>query len=268
MSLSRTLIKAASSAADVVLADAGITVLIYHRVGTGSTSEVDHPVELLDAQLAWLREHHRVLTLDDAVAELTDAPRDPRPGVVVTFDDGTADFADHAVPLLDRHRIPATLYLGTGFTEEGRAWPGDAPAVSWSALADSLTTGLVTVGSHTHDHLLLDRADRAEIGFQLDRSIELIGERLGVEARHFAYPKAVPGNEAADRAVRERFASAALAGTRANVWGRTDVHRLARSPVQVSDGMRWFRRKVRGGLRMEDELRHRLNHLRYRNLRT
>ncbi|MEO1063536.1 MAG: polysaccharide deacetylase family protein [Actinomycetota bacterium] len=268
MSLSRTLIKAASSAADVVLADTGVTVLIYHRVGAGSTSEVDHPVALLDEQLGWLSTHHRVLSLDDAVAELRDPPAAPTPAVVVTFDDGTADFAEHAVPLLERHRVPATLYLGTGFTDEGRHWPGDAPPVSWGALADTLTTGLVTVGSHTHDHLLLDRADAAEIEYQLDRSIDLIGQHLGVAARHFAYPKAVPGNEAADRAVRQRFDSAALAGTRANVWGHTDVHRLARSPVQVSDGMRWFRRKVDGGLRLEDELRHRLNHLRYRNLRS
>ena len=268
MSFSRTLIKAASSAADVVLADPGVTVLIYHRVGGGSTSEVDHPVELLDAQLGWLSEHRRVISLDDAVAELTAPPADPSPAVVVTFDDGTADFAEHAVPLLVRHQVPATLYLGTGFTDEGRTWPGDAPAVSWSALAEAISTGFVTVGSHTHDHLLLDRVDVATVEHQLDRSIELIGEHLGVRADHFAYPKAVPGNAASDRAVRDRFASAALAGTRSNVWGETDVFRLARSPVQVSDGMRWFRRTVDGGLRVEDELRHRLTHLRYRNRRT
>ena len=37
-------------------------------------------------------------------------------------------------------------------------------------------------------------------------------------ARHFAYPKAVAGSIAADQAVRSRFASAALAGTRANPY--------------------------------------------------
>ncbi len=56
------------------------------------------------------------------------------------------------------------------------------------------------------------------------------------------------GSPAADAAIRARFASAAVAGTRVNRVRRTDPYRLARSPIQVSDGMRWFRRKVAGGL--------------------
>ena len=71
------------------------------------------------------------------------------------------------------------------------------------------------------------------------------------------------GSAAADRAVRERFASAALAGGRANRPGRTDVHRLARTPVQVSDGETWFRRKARGGLALEETIRRAVNRRRY-----
>ena len=87
--------------------------------------------------------------------------------------------------------------------------------------------------------------------------------RLGVESRHFAYPKALAGSSAADRAVRTRFASAALAGTRANPYGATDPYRLARSPVQVDDGMAFFARKVAGGMRMEDDLRRLVNRRRF-----
>jgi hypothetical protein len=94
---------------------------------------------------------------------------------------------------------------------------------------------------------------------ELDRSVSLIGERLGVEARHFAYPKALAGSPAADRAVRARFASAAVAGTRPNPYGRTDPYRLARSPVQVDDGLAYFARKVAGGMRIEDDLRRLIN---------
>ncbi len=113
----------------------------------------------------------------------------------------------------------------------------------------------MTVGSHTHSHALLDRLPDADLADELDRSIDLIGERVGVAAVHFAYPKAVMGSPAADRAVRARFASAALAGGRANRPGRTDPHRLARTPVQVSDGERWFRRKAGGGLALEETIR-------------
>jgi hypothetical protein len=71
------------------------------------------------------------------------------------------------------------------------------------------------------------------------------------------------GSPAADAAVRARFDSAAVAGTHVNPYGTTDPYRLARSPVQVSDGMRWFRRKVAGGMRFEDDVRRLVNRRRY-----
>jgi peptidoglycan/xylan/chitin deacetylase (PgdA/CDA1 family) len=160
---------------------------------------------------------------------------------------------------LVRHRVPATLYLATDFVERGLPFPGSGAPLSWSALADAVSTGLVTVGSHTHTHALLDRVPATEVDGELNRSVGLIGERLGVECRHFAYPKALAPTPAADRAVRARFASAALAGTRANLYGRTDPYRLARSPVQLDDGLDFFARKVDGGMRMEDDLRRLVN---------
>ena len=135
--------------------------------------------------------------------------------------------------------------------------------VSWAGLADVLTTGLVTVGSHTHTHALLDRLDPALVGAELDRSVELIGERLGVRAEHFAYPKALMGSPAADRAVRERFVSAAVAGATANRPGHTDPWHLARTPVQVADGLGWFARKAHGGMAFEETLRRVANRRRY-----
>jgi peptidoglycan/xylan/chitin deacetylase (PgdA/CDA1 family) len=187
---------------------------------------------------------------------------------VVTFDDGTADFVDHALPILVRHCIPATLYLATWFAESGENFPPDAPPVSWAGLDDACSTGLVDVGSHTHRHQLLDRLPEAEVCDELDRSIDLITERLGRPPLDFAYPKALPGSPAADRAVRERFRSAAVAGCKPNVPGFTDPFALARSPIQVSDGMRWFERKLAGGMAFEDDLRRGLNRIRYQGHRT
>jgi hypothetical protein len=43
----------------------------------------------------------------------------------------------------------------------------------------------------------------------------------------------------------------------------TDVHRLARTPVQVADSRPWFQRKAQGGLRLEARLRDGLDRYRY-----
>jgi peptidoglycan/xylan/chitin deacetylase (PgdA/CDA1 family) len=256
----RSALKRAAAAHDMVRRpQPGLVVLCYHRVGRRTTSRVDLPSGLFEEQMARLMAGRGVVDLDGALTALA-GPAPAEPGaVVITFDDGTADFVEEALPILVRHRVPATLYVATDFVERGRPFPGSGTALSWSALADAVSTGLVTVGSHTDTHALLDRLPDAAVDGELDRSITLIGERLGVEARHFAYPKALAPTPAADRAVRARFASAALAGTRANPYGRTDPYRLARSPVQVDDGLDFFARKVVGGMRMEDDLRRLVN---------
>ncbi len=159
--------------------------------------------------------------------------------------------------------IPATLYVATDHIEAERAFPDNGRPVSWAGLRDALSTGLVTVGSHTHTHRLLDRVDGPTAAEELGRSIGLIEDRLGVGCMHFCYPKALLGSPAAEREVRSRFRTAAIGRTRPNPYGRTDVYRLYRSPLQVGDGMRWFRRKAAGGMALEDDLRSILNRRRY-----
>jgi peptidoglycan/xylan/chitin deacetylase (PgdA/CDA1 family) len=267
--LAQRALKTSASAVDRLrVPPRGVVVLIYHRVGGGSGLELDLARTRFAEQMAVLADTGRAVELDAGLAALADpgapARRPDRGGpVVVTVDDGTADFVDVTVPVLVEHGIPATLYLATAFVEEQRELPYGAPPVSWAGLRDALSTGFVTVGSHTHTHALLDRADPRVAEEELDRSIGLIGERLGVRATHFAYPKSLPGSPAAARAVRERFRSAALAGTRPNPFGATDPYRLARSPVQDSDGMRWFHAKVDGGMAFEDDVRRLVNRVRY-----
>jgi peptidoglycan/xylan/chitin deacetylase (PgdA/CDA1 family) len=260
----RQLVKWTAAAADAVRRTDGLVILVYHRVGGRTPVSVDLPRPLFAEQLAVLAGEWAPTTLDTA-ADLLAAPAAPSgpPAVCVTFDDGTADFVDEALPELVAHRVPATLYVATDHVEAGRPFPDDGRPVSWAALGDALTTGLVTIGSHTHSHRLLDRVGGPEAAEELDRSVSLIEDRLGVACRHFAYPKALPGSAAAEQEVRQRFRTAALAGTRPNPYGRTDLHRLHRSPVQVGDGLRWFRRKAAGGLGLEDDLRRLRNRRRY-----
>jgi peptidoglycan/xylan/chitin deacetylase (PgdA/CDA1 family) len=260
-----TAVKAASAGYDLIRPPAeGLVVLVYHRVGGRTAVTVDLPRSLFAEQVAALAERHQPLTIDRAVDHLG-AGRAPagRPAVVVSFDDGTADFVDEALPVLVEHGVPAVLYVATDFVEHGRSFPDGGVPVSWAGLADSLSTGLVTVGSHTHGHRLLDRVNGPAAASELDRSIDLIGARLGVPTDHFAYPKALLGSPAAEQEVRRRFRSAAIGRTRPNPWAATDVHRITRTPVQTTDGMRWFTRKAAGGMRLENDLRDRLNRRRY-----
>ncbi len=248
---------------------AGVTILIYHRVGARTPMSVDLPTAQFDEQVAYLAEHCRVLPLDEAADLLvagdgTDAG-DDRPVVVLTFDDGTADFVDEALPVLERHRVPVTYYLATDFIEQQLPFPHDGVPMTWTAAAEAVASGLVTIGSHTDTHALLDRISVDEAVRELDRSIELIRARLDVDPRHFAYPKAVLGSEPNQAEVRARFRTATVARTRSNPFGSADLHRLTRTPVQTSDDMGIFARKTTGGMGFENDLRDLVNRWRYRN---
>jgi peptidoglycan/xylan/chitin deacetylase (PgdA/CDA1 family) len=217
-----------------------VVVLLYHRV-VGLGGEIDTPPALFERQIAALVEGERVLTLDQALGG------DPAGGVVVTVDDGYRDFHDTVLPLLVRYRVPALLYLATGLVAGEGPGPDDPDALTWSQLAEAQATGLVTVGAHTHGHTDLSRASEQVCRDEMARSQELVEDRLGAACRHFAYPWAV-ASPTADRIARELFDSAALDAWRSNRAGAVDPWRLGRTPVLASDGMAFFRAKVKGRL--------------------
>ncbi len=234
---------------------AGVSVLIYHRVGGAMTSSIDLDLSEFRDQLARLREQHRVITLDEAVRGLSREDHSVDGSVVLTFDDGTNDFVDVVVPELVEQHLPATLYLATQFVDDQRRFPWGTPPLTWSGLRQAMSTGLITVGSHTHSHLLLDRATMAQATDDVDRSIDLIGSELGIAPIHFAYPKAIPGTAEIQQMIAGRFRSAALARSRVNQVGRTNLQRLWRTPIQAGESLDVFSHKATNGMRLEGSVR-------------
>jgi hypothetical protein len=270
----RRLAKRLALAVDsAVPATKGVVVLAYHRVGARTASPVDLPTKLFRRQLAHLAAIASVESLDDVIVQLDSADAIVERQcsglpAALTFDDGTADFVDIVLPMLVEYRLPATLYLSTSFVDSGQKYPADGTPISWSGLREVVSTGLVTIGAHTHNHVLLDRCDPSVAADELDRCNDRILAELGIRAEHFAYPKAVAASGDVEAVVKRRYRTAAVAGTRANSPLSFNRYRLFRSPIQVADGWEGFVRKLGGGLHTEDDLRRVLNIVRYRGRTT
>ena len=215
-----------------------LVILLYHRVGAGDC-EVDLSADTFGRQLEMLVERHHVLSLDEALAGEHEG------GVVVTFDDGYRDFYDHALPFLVRFGVPATLYLTTGLVGDERG--SEDVALTWAELREAVSTGLVTIGAHTHTHPDLSNAPPGTALEELTTSKNMIEGRLGVSCRHFAYPFSV-WNEDADRTARSMFDSIAALSWTTNRAGTVDPYRLGRVPITRSDSDLFFRAKARGAL--------------------
>jgi peptidoglycan/xylan/chitin deacetylase (PgdA/CDA1 family) len=97
-----------------------LAILTYHRVLADwdplRPSEPD--ARRFDGQLAALRASFNVLRMDEA-AELLTEGKLPERAVCITFDDGYRDNHDVALPILLRHKLPATFYIATGFLSGG-----------------------------------------------------------------------------------------------------------------------------------------------------
>jgi len=89
-------------------------VLAYHRLAA-ETGPRTLGVKEFREQMQILRRKFHVISLD----ELCDALREQRPfakhAIVLTFDDGYADFYDFAFPILNELKLPAILYVPTEF---------------------------------------------------------------------------------------------------------------------------------------------------------
>ena len=88
--------------------------------------------------------------LDDPDGRLPERP------VVITFDDGWADFLTAAAALAEGAAIPATLYATTGLLDGAspvctRLGLSHADTLGWETLPD-LTDAGIEIGSHTESH--------------------------------------------------------------------------------------------------------------------
>ena len=86
-----------------------------------------------DEHVTAIRERFHPLSLEELVAGL-DGAGFPRRAVVITFDDGYRDNLLTARPILERHGVPATVFVITGYTGTNRSfWWDDLERISRDA---------------------------------------------------------------------------------------------------------------------------------------
>ena len=212
------------------------TVLAYHSISDGppplcvSASRFEAQLDLLE------RAGLEAVPLTAIVERLEKGEPFERPCFALTFDDAYADFAEAALPILERRRLAATLFA-TASERRDRLPGGIAGArlLPLDALADVARRG-VEIGAHSVDHVDLTRLDARALDVELDACRERLEERSGAPVEHFAYPFG-RFDARVRAAVARRFRSAATtrlarvrAGDDAHAIPRVDAHYL-RSPL-------------------------------------
>ena len=107
--------------------------------------------------------------------------------VALTFDDGFSGCARYLPDILEAHRVPATVFVVSGWL--GRPHP-DAP---WAQIVTAdevraLHHAGIEIGSHAHTHARLDELSYADALRELDVSKQTLESVVGDEVAVAAYP--------------------------------------------------------------------------------
>lgn len=160
-----------------------VPVLLYHSVTASSTVDDHWQVTVADFKedmAAVAATGRPVVTASVYAAWLRHELRLPTPPVLVTFDDGFADFADLALPILESHGLCATLFVTTG-------WIGRDRMLRRAAIRDLADT-TTEIGAHSVNHPHLYTLDTRRATQELEVSRAQLAELTNRPVTSFAYP--------------------------------------------------------------------------------
>src|SRR3954452_3568431 len=173
-----------------------MTILCYHSVDPAWESPLAVRPSEFEDHCRWLARHRTVVPLSVAAKRLDRSGRLPSGLAVVTFDDGFVGVRDHALPVLRKHGLPATVFLvAQTLSDEGLsvAWVRTPPPWPISTLTRDDVLEMRDAGidlqSHSWAHLDLVGLGYDACVTDLRRSRELLEDLLETTVSHLAYPR-------------------------------------------------------------------------------
>ena len=150
----------AGRAFEMATRPAGAIILMYHSVARDAEAGFVEPANRIaprhfERQMAFLRARRRVVALSELVEDLVRGRTPPAGTVCITFDDGYRDNLSVAAPILEKYRLPATLFLATGYLERAETQWSDK--LHWLFTHTNLGAAL-----HSRLHLQLLEASHDE----------------------------------------------------------------------------------------------------------
>lgn len=210
-----------------------VPIVMYHyiRVNPDPRDRAGYSLSvtpaMFRAQMDYLAGNgFHVVSLRDAVEAIRLHRALPPHAIVLTFDDGYADFFTSAVPELRRHGFTATNFVVSGFVGRGGY-------MNWSQVQAADAMGF-NIGAHTVDHVALAGIAPARAAWEISQSKATLEAMLGHPVLDFAYPYGSFNAGVAARARQLGFASASSTIGGAWHWSGTlmNLHR-----VRVGGGM-------------------------------
>lgn len=218
-----------------------IPIFAYHSLDE-SGSVISLSPEIFRRQMKFLHSRgYRVYTVSEYVKLIEGGGEIARPAVVLTFDDGFANFLTEAAPVLREYGYRATVYIPTDFIGRRSDFTSlvDLPLLSGQEISNIAEEGF-EIGSHSMSHSNLAGLAIGQARNEVVRSKEILEDLTRKEVRTFCYPRGDYNREIVEL-VKEAGYQAAVSlkvGNRNSIADRHTLHRIAINP---RDSLDYFR---------------------------
>jgi peptidoglycan/xylan/chitin deacetylase (PgdA/CDA1 family) len=166
-----------------------VPVLMYHHIQPESVAQslgqtsltVDNGI--FDQQMAYLVANgYTPVFANELVNALLTHSQLPGKPIVVTMDDGYADNATYALPILQKYGIKANLMLATGLVG------GNPDMLTWDQVNQLKSSGLIYFTNHTWSHYAISNGLQSKIESEIDTAGQQIQDHTGQAVNVFTYP--------------------------------------------------------------------------------
>lgn len=239
-----------------------IIILMYHRVNDEVKKELSVREKNFRWQMDYLkRKNYLLLSMDQAFRKIKNNNIEGR-YIILTFDDGYEDYLTKAFPVLNQYNFPSIIYLVPGYIDLNQVfwWDkdlGKSDLLSWQQILELKKSPIIEFGSHTLHHYDLDTLQKSQLAFEIQKSKEIIEDKLNRRVCHFSYPRGLY-NKDAEEIIYKEYDTGVLIFNGIEITPSLDIKyraRLKRIPILKSDGKYLFIARIKGWLVLEEIFR-------------
>jgi peptidoglycan/xylan/chitin deacetylase (PgdA/CDA1 family) len=173
------------------MAEPSVLVLTYHSIGDDS-GPTSIPADVFRRQMEELvSTGYRSLDLQGFIDWRLGRDSDPGRRVLITFDDGFADFGKTAFPIMRSRHLQPVMFVPTGKVGGSEDWGGanepPRPLLSWRQIK-ALSKDGVEFGAHGVNHPDLTALSAEDRLTEIVNSGKMLEDALGKRTRSFAAP--------------------------------------------------------------------------------
>ncbi len=213
-----------------------VPILMYHEITAEPmlTGRLAVRPDAFAQQLGYLKAagYHTLTAGQFANALDWRAPL-PAKAVVLTFDDGFADFYYTALPLLQRHGLTGTLFVTSGWTGASGEYlnQGAPPGMLSGEQIREIADAGIEIGAHSVTHPQLDQLSAGSLRQELVGGKQALEDLLGAPVPGLAYPFGYSSKAVRDSAAAIGYEYACAVGNR---FASTGGDRFALPRLTVS----------------------------------